>query len=96
MTRQSQLINSLSTLVMVYTILYLRLVPLPSFVTPKIQDEIIPVLPFNILVAIGSYCLFELGWGILTFGECNEAQKELMRDIDEARTELKKHGISID
>ncbi|SCV67726.1 BQ2448_5337 [Microbotryum intermedium] len=96
MTRQSQLLNSLSTLVMVYTLLYLRIVPLPTFITPKIQDEIIPVLPFNILVTLGSYCLFELGRGIMTFGECNEAQKELMRDIDEARTELKKQGISID
>lgn len=39
-------------------------------------------IPFNLLVALGSYCLFELGWGILTFGDCQEAQRELMQVRD--------------
>ena len=34
-------------------------------------------LPFNLVVALGSYCLWELGMGVLTFGECGDAHEEL-------------------
>lgn len=43
------------------------------------RDATLRQLPFNLLVALGSYCLWELGWGVLTFGECNEAHAELMK-----------------
>lgn len=44
----------------------------PSPLTVRAQ------LPFNLVVALGSYCLWELGMGVLTFGECEGAYEELM------------------
>lgn len=53
-------------------------------------------LPFWALVSFGSYLLFKLGWGVLTFNDVPDAHKDLMREIDLARKELKSKGISVD
>lgn len=53
-------------------------------------------LPFWALVSFGSYLLFKLGWGVLTFNDVPEAHKDLMREIDLARKELKSKGIDVD
>jgi len=47
-------------------------------------------------VSFGSYLLFKLGWGVLTFNEVPNAYKELMGEIDMARKELKSKGIDVD
>ena len=53
-------------------------------------------LPFWALVSFGSYLLFKLGWGVLTFNDVPDAHKDLMREIDLARKELRSKGIDID
>ncbi|CAK7270364.1 hypothetical protein SEPCBS119000_004051 [Sporothrix epigloea] len=53
-------------------------------------------LPFWFLVAFGAYILARLGWGILTFNDCPEAHKELVAEIELARADLRKLGVSID
>jgi dolichol-phosphate mannosyltransferase subunit 3 len=56
----------------------------------------VPVLPFWFIVALGAYVLARLGWGILTFNDCPDAHKELVEEIELARADLRKLGVSVD
>ncbi|MCJ1281235.1 hypothetical protein MMC26_000553 [Xylographa opegraphella] len=53
-------------------------------------------LPFWALVSFGSYLLFKLGLGVFTFKDVPEAYRELMREIEVARKDLKSKGIDVD
>ena len=53
-------------------------------------------LPFWALVSFGAYLLFKLGYGVLTFNDVPEAHNELMKEIEQARKELKAKGVSVD
>ncbi|KAF3761822.1 dolichol-phosphate mannosyltransferase subunit 3 [Cryphonectria parasitica EP155] len=92
MTRAQQTVSILLLLSSLYLSLYLQLIPLPSV----IQTEIVPVLPFWALVSLGAYLLARLGWGVLTFNDCPEAYKELMGEIETAKVELRKMGVTVD
>ncbi|KUI70002.1 putative dolichol-phosphate mannosyltransferase subunit 3 [Cytospora mali] len=92
MTRAQQTISIALLLSSVYLALYLRLVPLPAVV----QTEIVPILPFWALVSFGAYLLVRLGWGVLTFNDVPEAHNELMGEIETAKTELRKLGVTVD
>jgi dolichyl-phosphate mannosyltransferase polypeptide 3 len=45
------------------------------------------------IVALGLYALISVIYGLLTFEDCPEAAFELERQIQEARTEMKRRGI---
>jgi len=53
-------------------------------------------VPFWALVTFGAYLLFKLGWGVLTFNDVPEAHKELMKEIEIARGDLKSKGVDVD
>ncbi|OJD39782.1 dolichyl-phosphate mannosyltransferase polypeptide 3 [Diplodia corticola] len=92
MTRAQQTISLGLLLSSLYLALYLGLVPL----APRIQEELIPVLPFWVLVSFGAYLLFKLGLGVFTFNDVPEAHKELMLEIEQARNELSAQGVDVD
>ncbi|KAI9700991.1 MAG: hypothetical protein M1820_006636 [Bogoriella megaspora] len=92
MTRAQQTISIGLLVASVYLVCFLGLIPFPS----KIQDELIPVLPFWAIVSFGAYLLFKLGWGVLFFNDVPEAHKELMLQIDQARKELTAKGVDVD
>ncbi|KAI9833158.1 MAG: hypothetical protein M1819_003780 [Sarea resinae] len=92
MTRALQTISFALLASSLYLVCFLGLIPFPA----KIQDEIIPVLPLWALVSFGSYLLFKLGWGVFTFNDVPEAHAELMKEIDEARADLRKRGIDVE
>ncbi|PMD17426.1 dolichol-phosphate mannosyltransferase subunit 3 [Hyaloscypha hepaticicola] len=92
MTRAQQTISIGLLVTSLYLALYLELVPLPSV----ISNEIIPVLPFWVLVSFGAYLLFQLGYGVLTFNDVPEAHAELMKEIDLARADLRAKGVDVD
>ena len=56
-------------------------------------EEIFPILPYWCLITFGSYSLCSIGWSLFTFGECEEAYRELAKEIEQAKTELSRHGI---
>ncbi|KAF2814476.1 dolichol phosphate mannosyltransferas-like protein subunit 3 [Mytilinidion resinicola] len=91
MTRAQQTISIALLLSSLYLTCFLGFVPF----SPKIQDEIIPVLPFWSLVSFGSYLLFKLGYGVFTFNDVPEAHKELMAEIELARVDLKAKGVDV-
>ncbi|TGZ84360.1 dolichol-phosphate mannosyltransferase subunit 3 [Ascodesmis nigricans] len=92
MTRATQTVSLLLLLSSLYLAAYLQLIPFPA----KIQDDIIPVLPFWLLVSFGAYLLANLGWGVLTFRDTEDAYKELLTEIDEAKRDLRARGVDVD
>jgi len=63
-----------NTFLQVYLAAFLGLIPFST----KIQTEIIPVLPFWVVVSFGAYLLFSLGMGVLTFKDTESAYDELV------------------
>ncbi|KAK0262373.1 hypothetical protein LTR29_009866 [Friedmanniomyces endolithicus] len=53
-------------------------------------------LPFWAIVTFGAYLLAKLGYGVLTFNDVPEAHQELVKQIEQARVELKKKGVEVD
>ncbi|KAI5844736.1 dolichol-phosphate mannosyltransferase subunit 3 [Tricharina praecox] len=92
MTRATQHISLLFILSSVYLAAFLELIPFPA----KIQTEIIPVLPFWVIVSFGAYLLFSLGMGVLTFKDTESAYDELVSEIDLAKRDLRARGVTVD
>ncbi|KAI5360853.1 putative dolichol-phosphate mannosyltransferase subunit 3 [Septoria linicola] len=92
MTRAQQQVSLALLLASLYTILFMGLLPLPT----SIQNDIIPYLPFWALISFGAFLLGKLGYGVLTFNDVPEAHDELMKQIQEARTDLKRLGVDVD
>ncbi|KAF2730793.1 dolichol phosphate mannosyltransferas-like protein subunit 3 [Polyplosphaeria fusca] len=91
MTRAQQTISVALLLTSLYLAVFMEVVPLPE----KIQDDIVPVLPFWALISFGSYLLFKLGLGVFTFNDVPDAHKELMAQIKEARADLQAKGVDV-
>jgi len=53
-------------------------------------------LPLWGIVAFGAYLLAKLGYGVLTFNDVPEAHRDLVKQIEQARAELKKKGVEVD
>ncbi|KAF4591369.1 dolichyl-phosphate mannosyltransferase polypeptide 3 [Ophiocordyceps camponoti-floridani] len=92
MTRAQQTISLALLVSSLYLALYLELIPLP----PPVQEKIVPVLPLWALVSFGAILLFRLGLGLVTFNDVPDAHKELMLEIDLAKSELKSLGVDVD
>ncbi|KAI6183222.1 Dolichol-phosphate mannosyltransferase subunit 3 [Aphelenchoides bicaudatus] len=50
-------------------------------------------LPFLAIVLFGLYAVYTVISGALSIDDCVDAQRELQKEIDETRKELKKRGI---
>ncbi|KAM0721233.1 hypothetical protein Q7P37_003521 [Cladosporium fusiforme] len=92
MTRATQHITGFIILASLYISAFLGFVPLPA----KIQEDVIPVLPFWAIVSFGAYLLAKLGYGVLTFHDVPEAHEELVKQIEQAKADLKKRGVTVD
>ena len=60
-----------------------QLIPVVCFSREGIPDNLLShflhlQIPWWLLVAFGSYSLWSLGWGLLTFRDCDEAYEELI------------------
>ncbi|KAK3316546.1 dolichol-phosphate mannosyltransferase subunit 3 [Apodospora peruviana] len=92
MTRAQQTISIALLVSSLYLSLYFELIPLPTV----LQKEIIPVLPFWLLVSFGAWLLFRLGYGLATFRDTPEAYAELMDEIKMAKADLRAKGVDVD
>lgn len=100
MTRAAQTISFALLVSSAYLLLVLPLLtdssPIPSILPTKIQVEIIPVLPFWAVVALGAYLLGRLGFGVLRFNDTKEAYTELTEQLATARKDLDKRKVRWD
>ncbi|KAJ5143056.1 uncharacterized protein N7515_001843 [Penicillium bovifimosum] len=92
MTRAVQALSVLLLVSSLYLSLFLGLVPLNE----KVQNEVIPVLPFYALIVFGCYLLARLGVAIFTFNDVPEAHAELQKEIELAKVELRQGKVDVD
>ncbi|KAG6334003.1 hypothetical protein ID866_5086 [Astraeus odoratus] len=83
------------TLVVLYILALFSFVPVP-FIDVNSSHQILPLIPWWLLVSFGSYSLWCLGWGIFTFRDCPEAYHELLKEINDAKNELRTKGVTVD
>jgi len=95
MTRAQRFAVLASISALVYLLFAFSVIPFP-LLPGDVSDQLIPVLPWWLLVSFGSYSLASLGWGLLTFRDCSDAYNELMAEISEAKNDLRAKGVSVD
>ncbi|WWC67236.1 uncharacterized protein I206_101143 [Kwoniella pini CBS 10737] len=81
--------------IILYLLALFHILPIPIF-SQEIADQILPVLPFWLLVSFGSYSLYSLGLGLVQFHDTPEAYESLLREISQAKDELRNYGVSVD
>ncbi|KAG8867624.1 hypothetical protein FRB97_003188, partial [Tulasnella sp. 331] len=78
-----------------YVLALLSVLPIPLLSQTSV-DQILPVLPWWLLVSFGAYSLWTLGWNVMTIRDCPEAYHELMNEISAAKTDLRARGVTVD
>lgn len=91
MTKASETVLYLITVVAIYLALYVGVIPTGEV----FQKEVLPVVPWWALVSFGCYALFSLGHGVYTLNDKEDKYLELKEQIQEAKTDLKANGIDI-
>ncbi|KAG2344943.1 dolichol-phosphate mannosyltransferase subunit 3 [Suillus weaverae] len=84
-----------SILISIYLLVLFDVLPIP-LIDASIAQEILPVIPWWLLVSFGSYSLWSLGWGVFTFRDCPEAYQELLQEINEAKNDLRSRAVTVD
>lgn len=92
MTKATNAALAVFTFSSVYAALLTGVIPTPEI----IFSQIIPVLPWWLLVTFGAYALGTLGINLLTFKDKEDKYKELLVQIDEAKVFLKKNKVDLD
>ncbi|KAI8811972.1 dolichol-phosphate mannosyltransferase subunit 3 [Cladochytrium replicatum] len=96
MSKATRTIASVVLFATVWLVLLFHTAVLPQDITlPAWVDEITPVVPLWLLVAFGSYSLGNLGWALFTFRDCDDAHASLIQEISQAKSDLKRRGVSI-
>jgi len=62
----------------------------------RLTTQFLQQFPFWALVSFGAYLLFKLGYSVYSFNDVPEAHKELMAQIEQAKTELRAKGVDVD
>jgi len=92
MTKATETASFLGIILSSYFIFLLKIIPLPQI----IQEEILPVLPWWVLVSFGAYSLGNIGYHVFRFRDCKDAYHELMAEIQIAKDDLRAKGVTID
>ncbi|KAF7510531.1 hypothetical protein GJ744_006377 [Endocarpon pusillum] len=71
----------------------LRSTKVPSILPLRIQNEIVPYLPFWALITLASYLLGRLGLGVMRFKNCESAYTELTAHIEKAKKNLDSRNV---
>ncbi|CAB4391713.1 dolichol-phosphate mannosyltransferase subunit 3 [Rhizophagus irregularis] len=92
MTKATETARFLGIILLTYFIFLFNIIPLPQI----IQEEILPVFPWWVLVSFGAYSLGNIGYHVYRFRDCEDAYHELMAEIQIAKDDLKTKGVTID
>ncbi|WWC85416.1 uncharacterized protein L201_000279 [Kwoniella dendrophila CBS 6074] len=95
MSKGTQFLTLALPTIILYILALANIIPVP-FLSQEIAGQILPVLPFWLLVSFGSYSLSSLGLGLVRFHDTPEAYESLLREISQAKDELRDHGVSVD
>ncbi|RGB29715.1 dolichol-phosphate mannosyltransferase subunit 3 [Rhizophagus diaphanus] len=92
MTKATETARFLGIILLTYFIFLFKIIPLPQI----IEEEILPVFPWWVLVSFGAYSLGNIGYHVYRFRDCEDAYHELMAEIQIAKDDLKTKGVTID
>ncbi|KZV67607.1 dolichol-phosphate mannosyltransferase subunit 3 [Peniophora sp. CONT] len=95
MTRGSRVAAWSSFLTALYLLAFFAYIPVP-LVDEQTAGEILPVIPWWLLVSFGSYALYSMGHGLYTFRDADDAYTELLHEISQAKDDLRGKGVSVD
>ncbi|KAK1921335.1 dolichol-phosphate mannosyltransferase subunit 3 [Papiliotrema laurentii] len=95
MTKGVRFVSAAIPAFLLYVLAFFHLIPVP-FVSAQAADAILPVLPWWLLVTFGAYSLSSLGLGLVRFHDCPEAYESLLKEIHQAKTELRDQGVDVD
>ncbi|ORY23557.1 dolichol-phosphate mannosyltransferase subunit 3 [Naematelia encephala] len=95
MTKATRFLSFVIPAVILYLFAFFHILPVPLLSTEQ-ADLILPVIPWWLLVSFGSYSLSSLGLGLLRFHDTPEAYESLLREITQAKNELRDQGVSVD
>ncbi|PWN92669.1 dolichol-phosphate mannosyltransferase subunit 3 [Acaromyces ingoldii] len=95
MTRATRFFTAVGAFSLIWVLLLLDILPLP-LVPHEVKHQILPALPWWVLVSTGSYLLFEMGWGIFNFNDVPKAYDDLLIDIKNAKDFLAAKGVNVD
>ncbi|KAK6436810.1 hypothetical protein LTR95_007000 [Oleoguttula sp. CCFEE 5521] len=112
MTRASESLKFALITAVVYFVLMSGVLPLPSKLQDEVLPVVRPSihrhkpldsltahdaqLPLWAIVTLGAYLLFKLGYGVFSFNDVPEAHGELMKQIEQAKTDLRRRGVTVD
>jgi len=95
MTRATRFALYASAVTLSYFLVWFSILPMP-LIAEETKDQILPLLPWWLLVSFGSYSLASLGLGLWSFRDCPDAYEELMHEINEAKIDLSAKGVTVD
>ncbi|KAE9384985.1 dolichol-phosphate mannosyltransferase subunit 3 [Gymnopus androsaceus JB14] len=95
MTRAQRIAVLSTVFISLYLLAFFEILQVP-LVDGPVAQQILPVLPWWLLVSFGSYSLWSLGWGLFTFRDCPEAYQELLVEISQAKDDLRSRGVTVD
>ncbi|KIY50991.1 dolichol-phosphate mannosyltransferase subunit 3 [Fistulina hepatica ATCC 64428] len=95
MTRAQRAAVATALCTSIYVLAFFEVVSVP-FLEDSISQQILPVLPWWLLVAFGSYTLMSIGWALFTFRDSPDAYNELLIEITEAKNDLRTKGVDVD
>ncbi|KAI0286845.1 dolichol-phosphate mannosyltransferase subunit 3 [Russula aff. rugulosa BPL654] len=95
MTRATRVAIWLAIFLVAYFLALFAFIPVPFF-SKEHAEDVLPVLPWWLLISFGSYSLWSLGHGLYTFRECTDAYTELLSEVSQAKSELRVKGVSVD
>ncbi|KIJ12395.1 hypothetical protein PAXINDRAFT_82891 [Paxillus involutus ATCC 200175] len=95
MARAHRVAAYTSVFLALYLLALFSVIPIP-LIDADVSAQILPLIPWWLLVAFGSYSLWSLGWGVFTFRDCPEAYHELLKEINDAKNDLRGRGVTVD
>ncbi|KAG4093058.1 dolichol-phosphate mannosyltransferase subunit 3 [Neocallimastix lanati (nom. inval.)] len=95
MSKATKFITNFSCCALIWLILSLHNILCPSIKFPVWLDEILPVFPFEVLIAFCAYSMINVGWKLITFVDTPEDYTSLLKEIDTAKEDLRSKGLDI-
>ncbi|KAI0035157.1 dolichol-phosphate mannosyltransferase subunit 3 [Vararia minispora EC-137] len=95
MTRGIRVAAWAGILSVIYLLALFSYIPVP-LLTEEQTEQVLPVIPWWLLVSFGSFALWSMGHGLYSYRDADQAYTELLAEISQAKAELRDKGVSVD
>ncbi|KAG4091782.1 dolichol-phosphate mannosyltransferase subunit 3 [Neocallimastix lanati (nom. inval.)] len=95
MSKATRFLTIFGCCALTWLILSLHNTLFPFIKFPVWLQEILPVLPFEALIAFCAYSMANVGWKLITFVDTPDDYTSLLKEIDTAKADLRSKGLDI-